>query len=376
MKRMCMILGMLVVCGVWPSQGVAQSILLDANLSPGYQGLDAVVNVQAGQRIGLEVYGKNIQSVNGFSAQVGYDAGQLQFDGFVAGAVIPGFTGLSTMISSGTMEVGGASVVGAATVSQGRLGVVYFKAMNGFTGNVAVALTQGQFVKGGSATSVTPQAQVVVGISLWGPVVIDADASVGLQAARRVVDVNVGDEIAIEVYGREIAGVSGYAAILEYDQKQLSLLGFEATEIIPGFTGLRLDVDQAVEIGGASVTGTSGVGQGRLGVLRFRVLPGFTGETAIELLGGRLTLGANTNPYTSDLIVTVSGTAGGSVAKTPDFNNNGVVDFPDFLVFASGFGKRLGDAGFVSAIDLNDNGVVDFPDFLLFAQSFGKRVGG
>jgi len=110
-------------------------------------------------------------------------------------------------------------------------------------------------------------------------------------------------------------------------------------------------------------------------VLRFKVLPGFSGEASIELIGGRLTLGTDINNYTSDQIVSVSGIAGGSIVKTPDFNGNGVVDFPDFLVFAAGFGKTSNDPGFQTAIDLNDNGAVDFPDFLTFAQQFGKSVG-
>jgi len=216
-----------------------------------------------------------------------------------------------------------------------------------------------------------------VGLAVSGPVMIDGDATPGLQAARRVVDVNVGDVISVEVYGRGISGASGFSAILSYDKAQLSFEGFDATEIIPGFTGLRLDAGGTVEIGGASVTGTAGSAEGRLGVLRFKVLRGFTGTTSIELVGGRLTLGADITNYTSDLILSVSGIAGGGpLVKTPDFNGNGVVDFPDFLVFAAGFGKTSTDPDFQASIDLNDNGSVDFPDFLLFAQQFGKSVGG
>ncbi|MGA1196664.1 MAG: cohesin domain-containing protein, partial [Candidatus Latescibacterota bacterium] len=215
-----------------------------------------------------------------------------------------------------------------------------------------------------------------VGLAISGPVMIDGDATPGLQAARRVVDVNVGDVISVEVYGRGISGASGFSAILSYDKAQLSFEGFDATQIIPGFTGLRLDAGGTVEIGGASVTGTSGSAEGRLGVLRFKVLRGFTGTTSIELVGGRLTLGADITNYTSDLILSVSGIAGGGpLVKTPDFNGNGVVDFPDFLMFASAFGKKVGDVGFLEALDLNDSGAVDFPDFLSFAQQFGKSVG-
>ena len=54
-----------------------------------------------------------------------------------------------------------------------------------------------------------------------------------------------------------------------------------------------------------------------------------------------------------------------------DFNENGRVDFGDFLQFAANFGKHSPDPGFDSRFDLNENGSVDFPDFLIFAANFG-----
>ena len=53
----------------------------------------------------------------------------------------------------------------------------------------------------------------------------------------------------------------------------------------------------------------------------------------------------------------------GSVA---DFNGDCVVDFSDFLAFASAFGKIESDAMF----DLDGNGSVDFSDFLIFVLEF------
>ena len=51
-----------------------------------------------------------------------------------------------------------------------------------------------------------------------------------------------------------------------------------------------------------------------------------------------------------------------------DFDGSRVVDFADFLEFASAFGSA--DPKY----DLSDNGQVDFIDFLLFANSFGRIV--
>ena len=55
-----------------------------------------------------------------------------------------------------------------------------------------------------------------------------------------------------------------------------------------------------------------------------------------------------------------------------DFDESGRVDFPDFLIFAGGFGKSTNDAGFDSRLDFSGNGTIDFPDFLVFAQNYGK----
>ena len=51
----------------------------------------------------------------------------------------------------------------------------------------------------------------------------------------------------------------------------------------------------------------------------------------------------------------------------PDFDDNGIVDFADFLLFVSHFGKAE------ERYDLNTDGQVDFSDFLIFVSHFGKK---
>ena len=55
-----------------------------------------------------------------------------------------------------------------------------------------------------------------------------------------------------------------------------------------------------------------------------------------------------------------------------DFDSNRKVNFADFLVFTSAFGKSSSDAGFDARMDLNGNGSVDFADFLVFTSAFGR----
>lgn len=60
---------------------------------------------------------------------------------------------------------------------------------------------------------------------------------------------------------------------------------------------------------------------------------------------------------------------------TGDFDGNGAVEFPDFLLFVAQFGKSSSDDGFDARMDLDKNGKVEFPDFLLFVASFGSKSG-
>ncbi|MCY3869270.1 MAG: hypothetical protein OXG87_06900, partial [Gemmatimonadetes bacterium] len=58
-----------------------------------------------------------------------------------------------------------------------------------------------------------------------------------------------------------------------------------------------------------------------------------------------------------------------------DFDGNGAVEFPDFLLFVAQFGKSSSDDGFDARMDLDNNGTVEFPDFLLFVAAFGSKSG-
>ena len=58
----------------------------------------------------------------------------------------------------------------------------------------------------------------------------------------------------------------------------------------------------------------------------------------------------------------------------PDFDGNGVVDFPDFLQFVGKFGAKQGDEIYEARFDLNGDGVIDFSDFVIFASNFGRTI--
>ena len=59
---------------------------------------------------------------------------------------------------------------------------------------------------------------------------------------------------------------------------------------------------------------------------------------------------------------------------SPDFNGSGVVDFADFVLFASVFGTREGDEEFDVIYDLNGDEQIVFEDFVIFASRFGEAA--
>ena len=65
-----------------------------------------------------------------------------------------------------------------------------------------------------------------------------------------------------------------------------------------------------------------------------------------------------------------------SAVPSPDFDENGVVDLHDFLLFVGAFGSQEGQKMYEARYDLNGDGAIGLDDFLVFVSSFGKRTTG
>ncbi|MYC13704.1 MAG: hypothetical protein F4Y39_08260, partial [Gemmatimonadetes bacterium] len=68
------------------------------------------------------------------------------------------------------------------------------------------------------------------------------------------------------------------------------------------------------------------------------------------------------------------GYASANTTPSADFDGDGVVGIPDFLLFVEQFGSSRGDGTYQAKYDLDGNGVIGIPDFLIFVDSFGKEV--
>ena len=60
--------------------------------------------------------------------------------------------------------------------------------------------------------------------------------------------------------------------------------------------------------------------------------------------------------------------------SSPDFDGNGTVDIPDFLLFVDVFGLNQGKERFETKYDLDRNDEIAIPDFLIFVDNFGKVI--
>ena len=63
-----------------------------------------------------------------------------------------------------------------------------------------------------------------------------------------------------------------------------------------------------------------------------------------------------------------------SAKSLPDFDSDGVVGIPDFLIFVDHFGARRGDETYEDRYDLDGDGEISVSDFLIFVDHFGKAV--
>ena len=76
-----------------------------------------------------------------------------------------------------------------------------------------------------------------------------------------------------------------------------------------------------------------------------------------------------------DVITTTDAIAfNANVAFSSDFDGDGTVGIPDFLLFVNHFGTSRGGAGYDAKYDLDGNGVIGIPDFLIFVNNFGSQV--
>ena len=114
---------------------------------------------------------------------------------------------------------------------------------------------------------------------------------------------------------------------------------------------------------------------GLMGTLRFRATDALS-ETEIRLVRVKLLREGQSRTIPMYLSIALQGSSLGLPISgpSPDFNGNGVVDIPDFLLFVDVFGLKVGQERYETKYDLNGNDEIGIPDFLIFVDHFGKMV--
>ena len=100
--------------------------------------------------------------------------------------------------------------------------------------------------------------------------------------------------------------------------------------------------------------------------------------TAVDVTGREFSIGIRRVTFaesaSSSDVITTTDVIKFNAAPSPDFDGDGMVGIPDFLLFVDVFGSSQGDGKYESKYDLDGNGEIGIPDFLIFVDNFGKEV--
>ena len=136
------------------------SLSLDANSAAGDQTVTSV-NTSADQNVSIQVFGSNVQNANAFGLRFEYDTGQVTYQGFDAGRVLPGTPHILPQHGTNPthVEIGLASLGSQATVNSGLVGTIRFRTTAAFSGT-AIQLVSGKLSRGSNLETVTLTARV------------------------------------------------------------------------------------------------------------------------------------------------------------------------------------------------------------------------
>ena len=201
---------------------------------------------------------------------------------------------------------------------------------------------------------------------------LDMDDAEGEQF-RSFVAVYPDGSASIQIFGKSLNTIpaNDLSVRVEYDAEQVVYEGFKRGPVLSGT--YALSGKGFVNIG-MTLRETED-DSGLIGTLHFRPTDALS-ETEIRLVRVTLLQGGQSETIPMYLSVAIQGS---SVAipvgeATADFNGNGMVDIPDFLLFVDVFGLKAGQERYEARYDLDRNEEIGIPDFLIFVDNFGKEV--
>ena len=345
------------------------SLSLDVNRSSGDQSVTSAI-VSAGAGVAIQVFGEDLLGAADISLRFEYDGGQVAYEGFDTGTVLPNAQVGGRQQGSDFVKLDIVSLGGRATVNSGIIGTIHFRTLAAFSGS-AVRLVSADLVRGGQNQSMSLNLRVALQRALPTSfsLSLDVNSAGGDQSVTSAV-VSAGEGVAIQIFGEDLLGASGVSLRFEYNAAQVVYESFDAGAVLPNAQTTHQQGSAYVEISLTS-SGQATVNSGLIGTIRFRTLTGFSGS-AIRLVRADLVRGGQTQSAPLNLRVELQVSI--FIPPSPDFDGDGGVGISDFLFFVDVFGTQEGQAGYESKYDLDSNGTIGIPDFLIFVDNFGKEV--
>ncbi len=181
--------------------------------------------------------------------------------------------------------------------------------------------------------------------------------------------------VSIQIFGRSLKAipVDDLSVRFEYDATQVAYERFRRGPVLSGASALA--GQDLANVGMTLPDSVARVDSGLVGTIRFRATDALS-ETEIRMAQVELLRGEESDTIPLFLSVALQGSSLGlsSSDPSPDFNGNGTVDTPDFLLFVDVFGLKAGQERYEARYDLDRNDEIGFPDFLIFVLHFGKVV--
>ena len=192
----------------------------------------------------------------------------------------------------------------------------------------------------------------------------------GVLKQENAIEAPPGQPVTVEIFASGYDGTLGMQAVFFLDHPEAVLSAkankSEALPILLG-DGVSLDGNRLeVFLGSLEEVREEGDGLKLVGSVTLTLADGFEGLT---LTLETVVFEANVSRAAPGLMLTVKPILD---VPNPDINEDGVVDFKDFILFARAFGGEDGDEKYQKRIDLDRDGEIGFRDFVLFAQWFGR----
>ena len=350
------------------------SVSADVNGTAGDQAVTSL-NASADQVVAIQIFGNNIQNANGLAVRFEYNSGQVTYEGFDVGSVLPNAQALPEHGTNPTfIQIGIVSFGGQAAANSGLFGTIRFRTTAAFSGT-AIQLVRAELGRGGQFETIMPN----IRIALQGAptpanfsLSLDGDSSAGDQAVTSL-NVSADEMVAIEIFGKDILNANGISIRFEYDASQVTYDGFDVGSVLPSAQALPEQGTNPtfVEIGIVSFGGQATANSGLFGTIRFRTTAAFSG-TAIRLVRAELGRGGQIASATMDVRVALQLSV--STAPSPDFNGDGIVNIADLVLFVNFYGTSRGDTGYDAKYDLNSDGEIGILDLRIFVNDFLEPV--